>query len=146
MRDRDLIKRRRKLERATPTEEKFSYLIFRNMFLDDRDDDIALVLYRYFTAVANRWPGAWNSKETGFVLNRTTGFIALMRLLPLAYLSVAKPGQVPALTDFQKLFAKSAMRENEFVKEEFVPGVSGQTSLFDRLRHEMGLATAQISF
>jgi DGQHR domain-containing protein len=84
MKDRDLFKRRKKAERATPTDEKFSHLIFRNMFLDNRDDDIALVLYRYFTVVANRSPKAWNTDETGFILNRTTGFVALMRLLPFA--------------------------------------------------------------
>lgn len=139
MRDRDLVKRRKKLERATPTEEKVNQMVFRNMWLDDRDDDIALVLYRYFTAVANRWPKAWNTKETGFLLNRTTGFVALMRLLPFAYLAVCKPGQVPPQSEFEKLFAKSKMNDDVFTKDEFVPGSTGQKNLFNAFKVELGL-------
>ncbi len=139
MKDRDLFKRHKKADRATPTDEKYNHLIFRNMFLDDRDDDIALVLYRYFTAVSNRWREAWNTKETGFILNRTTGFVALMRLLPLAYLSVSEPGQVPPQSELDQLFAKSKMRDEVFTKDEFVPGTGGQTRMFESLKAEMGL-------
>lgn len=139
MKDRDLFKRRKKAERATPTDEKYNYLIFRNMFLDDRDDDIALVLYRYFSAVANRWPQAWNTREVGFILNRTNGFVALMRLLPLAYLAVTKPGEVPHQSEFEQLFARTQRPDETFTKDEFVPGTGGQTRMFDTLKAEMGL-------
>ena len=53
MADRDLIKRGKRPARATPAEEQ-TY-IFRNMFLDERDAEIARVLWNYFAAVEKKW-------------------------------------------------------------------------------------------
>lgn len=139
MSDRDLIKRRKKVPRATSYEERNEHLIFRNMFIDDKDDDIALVLWSYFTAVAKRWPDAWHMEEPGHVLNRTTGFAALMRLLPLAYLALTEPGKVPQVKAFEGLFAKVQIRDAEFTKETFIPGTGGEKRLFAALRAQSGV-------
>jgi len=138
MRDRDLIKRKKRLERATPTEER-SGMVFRNLFIDDRDDDIFLVLWNYFSAVARKWPTAWQTKEAGALLNRTTGFVALMRLLPFAYLSLARPGEVPSIEQFEKLFQAATLADGDFSKETFIPGSTGQKRLFETLRIQLHL-------
>ena len=54
-------------------------LIFRNMFIDDRDLDITQILFNYFDAVRRRWPEGWYSSDEGLILNWTNGFRALMR-------------------------------------------------------------------
>ncbi len=131
--DRDDIKRGKKLRRATSADEKQGHLIFRNMFLDSRDEDIALVLWNYFSAVAERWHNAWNNSEAGFILNRTTGFAGLMRFLPSAYLKVSRPGQVPKKSDFEKVFAEIHFSDRDFQKDIFIPGTGGEKRLYDAL-------------
>lgn len=137
MRDRDLIKRRKKLIRVSPQRQRSDLLIFGNMFIDERDDDIAMVVWNYFTAVAKRWPEAWNMKERGFVLNRSTGFAALMRLLPLAYLTISDLERVPPMAEFEKLFARATLRDQDFTTDRFKPGTSGEKQLFEDLRGQV---------
>ena len=81
--DRDLLKRGKKLDRATLDKEQ--YLLFRNMFLDERDAEIARVLWNYFGAVEDKWGKYWREVRRGYVLNRTTGFRGLMSFLRFAY-------------------------------------------------------------
>jgi DGQHR domain-containing protein len=129
--DRDDIKRGKRLPRATPAEEKQGQLIFRNMFLESRDEDIALVLWNYFSAVAERWNVAWHSMETGFILNRSTGFAALMRFLPTAYLKISGPGQVPKKPNFQQVLAEINLADAEFHRDIFIPGTGGEKRLYE---------------
>ena len=35
-------------------------LIFRNMMIEDKDLEIADVIWNYFSAVRTRWPAAWD--------------------------------------------------------------------------------------
>lgn len=131
MKDRDLIKRRQEPQRASKHEERVEKLVFRNMFLDGRDDDIALVLWNFFTAVAKRWPIAWNTPETGYILNRSTGFAGLMRALPDFYLALEAVGKVPSVDDFAEFFARVDLQDDAFTKEIFIPGSGGETRLYN---------------
>lgn len=73
--DRDVIRRGAQPERG----EKDSKLVFRPMWVDDRDNVILKVLFNYFTAVAEVFPKEWSDGKTP--LARTIGFGALMSLL-----------------------------------------------------------------
>lgn len=139
MQDRDLIKRRAPLERANKYQERESGLFFRNLFIDDRDDDIALVLLNYFGAVAKRWPTAWNTGESGFVLNRSTGFGALMRFMSDVYLDINRIGSVPQMDEFDKYFQRVTLKDKDFTKDRFVPGTGGESLLYRTLSYESGL-------
>jgi len=92
LQDRDTIQRRGKLMHAEGP--NIRRLIFRNMFIDNQDAEIARIIFNYFQAVSLRWPEAWPIKKEGNVLNRTTGFGALMRFLRPAYLKIATPGKI----------------------------------------------------
>jgi DGQHR domain-containing protein len=133
MADRDAIKREQKLQRVDGAMIRVRKLIFRNMFVDDRDADIARVLWNYFSAVAGRWPKAWQFKQPGLVLNRTTGFRALMRFLPVAYLSLGGLDTTVSEEDFRFVFDKVKIADDDFTPENYVPGTSGQASLFHAL-------------
>lgn len=131
--DRDLYQRGRAPSRPTPAEkQKF---VFREMFLDERDMEIADILLAYFSTVQKRWPAAWANPGTGYMLAKSSGFKGLMRLLAPAYLSVAKPNEVPTQEKFDKLFAKATLKDDDFVVKEFLPGTGGEARLF-RLLHE----------
>jgi len=133
MSDRDAVKRNQpipEIDRATARVQK---LIFRNMWIRDKDAEIARVLWNYFSAVAERWPKAWQFKQEGLVLNRTTGFRALMRFLPIAYLSLGGWESIVPQEDFYAMFGKVKLDDLDFNPEKFKPGTSGQAELFHLL-------------
>lgn len=117
--------------KATHDEERI--LIFRNMMLDERDMDIADVLWNYFAAVAERWDKAWNATGGGLVLNKTNGFRALMRFLRDVYLYIRRPGEVPKKEDFLSLISKVNLMDEAFTLENYKPGTSGESALYNDL-------------
>jgi DGQHR domain-containing protein len=70
-------------------EKGFSYMepkhlsrcVFRECFVKEKDEVIALNILNYFLAVEQKWPKEWNSVNKKSVLNKTVGFIALVRYL-----------------------------------------------------------------
>ena len=105
-------------------------LIFRNMFIDERDAEIARVLWNYFGAVATRWPNAWPERVKGNILNRTTGFGALMRFLRIGFLRYEKPESVPSTNYFLDIFKKVQLSDSDFTPENYKPGSSGEKDLY----------------
>ena len=136
-RDRDLLKRGKTPKRATPAEEQF--LIFKNMFLDERDAELARELWNYFGAVEDRWGDYWREVKPGHVLNRTTGFRGLMQFLPFAYHHIARPGQVPSREKFKEIFNRVRLEGYDITPENYPPGTSGPTQLRKHLLSQTGL-------
>lgn len=132
--DRDALLRGGKLTRAT--DEELIKTPFRNLFIAERDIDIIQIVYNYFKAVAERWPDAWNTRERGFVLNRTNGIRALLRFLRYAYLKVAdKPGDVVSSERFLNRVLKGIdIEDHQFILENFIPGTGGESRLVSVLR------------
>jgi DGQHR domain-containing protein len=137
MKDRDDLKRGRKIGRAEGRD--IEKLIFRNFFVDDQDAQIAKIIWNYFSAVAQRWPVAWSSVQRGVILNRTTGFGALMRFLRAAYVHFGKPATVVDASAFLSIFDRMKLGDDSFVPEKFVPGSSGESELFNTLCGQSGL-------
>ena len=132
--DRDLYIRGKTPPKAGADELK--RVIFRNMMIEDKDLQIADVIWNYFDAVRSKWPGAWNNMGRGSILNKTNGFRALMRLLRPVYLHLVSPGQVPTKEQFAGVFGRVGMRDDEFTSANFVPGTSGEVALFHKLRND----------
>jgi DGQHR domain-containing protein len=129
MNDRDVLKRKKKLEPMTEGAIRTRKLIFRNMFIREEDAKISKVLWNYFAAVQERWPQAWNIKQRGLILNRTTGYRALMQFLPILILSLDLIDQVPEVSIFLEVLEKVKLRDEDMSTEEFKPGSSGQAKL-----------------
>jgi DGQHR domain-containing protein len=68
-----------KLER-TSYEDAYKYP-FRASFLNGKDSIIAKNLNNFFSAVEDLWPNAWDKENKDSSLNKTIGFIALVRIL-----------------------------------------------------------------
>jgi len=135
--DLESFKRTQTPPRATPAEEQT--LIFRNMFLDKRDAEIARVLWNYFRTVEQKWEGSWREVKKGNILNRTTGFRGLMQFLPFAYLSVGKPGDIPSEEAFSRIFSRVNLSGEQFTPENYPPGSSGPALLRNQLLTQTGL-------
>lgn len=128
--DRDLGKRF-----GTWSKENYdrNRLIFREFFIAEKDESIALNVLNYFDAVRRRWPQAWNSVETGLILNKTNGFLALMRFLRPAYLYLNGLGRVVAAEKYFSLMEKINLRDGDFNRQKYLPGTSGETNLYKDL-------------
>lgn len=137
MRDRDAYKRGDVPEKATGAETKRVFL--RNMFIDERDADIAQIIWNYFAVVSEKWPEAWTDPQRGLILNRSTGFIALMRFLKHAYLSFDALDTVITKEQFRTVFDAIDLTSDGFTRESYLPGSSGQKKLYDELVEKSGL-------
>ncbi len=137
MKDRDLLKRGKRVPPASVADA--TKLVFRDLFIDKKDAEIAKIVWNYFDAVAQRWPTAWNSKAKGEILNRTQGFSALMRFLGPVYRDTANSRGRLATKSVLGVLKTVKLRDSDFTKDKYVPGTSGETALFNDLREHSGL-------
>jgi len=138
-RDRDVIKRygSDRLERLPGG----SRLIFRDLFIQGQDAAIAVVVENYFSSVARQWPNAWASSEQGQILGRTTGFAALMRLLPEVILALRKqPEDFLDSESFDSVFQTSPLQDSQFTTDNYQAGTSGESQLARDLRASLTLS------
>ncbi len=124
--------------------DKLGKYILRNMFIQDETDvEIAQLIWNYFEAVQKKWPGAWTVIQPNVILNRSTGFIALMRFFRDVYVYLDQPDTVIAKEKFIEVFAPINLQEGEFTKENYVPGTSGQAKLYADLLEQSGIPKAK---
>lgn len=142
--DRDILKRGLKLSPPSPAEIEKHPL--RPFFVNHEDLKIADVIFRYFSAVQDRWPTAWNSDEKGVILNRTNGFRALMRALKPICNTLKPHKTLPSKDDFSELFKKVNIQDNEFTVDNFKPGTSGESLLYTKLVEGMALSNQKVLF
>lgn len=135
--ERDMLKRGLKLA-PTPFERKRA-LIFRELFRLEKEEDIALNVWNCFVAVSQRWPDAWNAVERGNIINRTTGFLALMRFLRPAYLAYGKENEVAPVSHFKTLLDKVQLDDRAFTSETYKPGGAGVSALARELIRGAGI-------
>ena len=131
MEDRNLLRRKRPLARAQGAQARRQ--IFRNMFISDRDNTITAILWNFFLAVSGKWPQSWPVVEQGNILNRTTGFGALMRFLRVAYLSMETPDKIVLADQYQQILDRVSLPDGGFTPDKYLPGSSGEKALFDQL-------------
>lgn len=139
MGDRDALKRGRPL----PDSHTDQALPFRRLFAEDRDAEIAKNIWNLFDAVRGRWPDSWASPERGMVLNRTTGFSALMRFLGIAFRRLdPSHSRVIASAEYGALLRKVQIEDRGFSSDRYLPGSSGQSRLLNELLAGSGLGEA----
>lgn len=141
MHDRDVIKKGQQPRKAD--KEEIKRLIFRNMFLEDKDAAIVKVLWDYFKAAENRWPEVWPHSYEGNILNRTTGFIALMRFLRDAYLSLFEPDGTVSMEEFLSVFQRVQLNDKDFSAERYKTGSGGEARLYWDFMDQSGLKKSQ---
>ncbi|MFZ2162056.1 MAG: DGQHR domain-containing protein [Sideroxyarcus sp.] len=134
MQDKDLIKRKRTPARAVSIDEQRK-LLFRNLFIDEKDAQITMVLWEYFSAVKERWPVAWVDRNKGAILGRSTGFAALLRLLPEVVVRITaspldRDSSIIDKDEFLAVLNLITINDDEFVSTKYLPGSSGEGKLF----------------
>ncbi|TYP98941.1 DGQHR domain-containing protein [Tenacibaculum adriaticum] len=141
--DRDFYKRNKENSSKKPDlidGKELQKLFLRNIFInDEKDIKIAQILYNYFYVVDQKWPNAWRLLQPNIILNRSTGFVALMRFFKDAYLSFDKIGDVITKEEFKTIFDRIELKEEDFNKERYVPGSSGIGELYRDFLNQSGL-------
>lgn len=129
--ERDIMRRGRELDRAPDSE---TVQVFRNMFIDEMDAEIARVVWNYFDAVRDKWSEAWGAVDKrGNMLPRTNGFKGLVRFLPSVYLRLGGPGLVPSKARFLSVLAGIDLNDDDFNVDRYPPGTTGETRLANDL-------------
>lgn len=141
--DRDFYKRNKNDKKAKlpyATENELQKLFLRNIFIDDFDDiKIAQIIWNYFYAVQQKWPNAWNVTKNDNILNKSTGFIALMMFFKDAYLSFNKIGTVISKEEFITCFENIELLDEDFNTAKYVPGGKGISSLYKDFKSQSGI-------
>ncbi len=125
------------------SDEDYDKTPFRALWVDGRDTDITRVLIEYFSAVSEKWPKAWRSRDRGDILPRTNGFRALMRFLKNAYLYF-RPQYDPQdflvmRSTYRELLDRIELTDGDFTTKDFQPGSSGEKKLYDAFRSQTGI-------
>lgn len=134
MKDRDDLRRVGLFKRVALEELPRDRFVFRSFFIAQKDEFILMNLMNYFNAVSERWPQAWRIKGEGNILNKSTGFLALMRLYKDIVNHIKDYENVISQQQFYSYFSRIDMNERSFNRVDFVPGSSGQSMLYHKMR------------
>lgn len=137
MKDRDLYKRG-ELPKSYEGNDYQKYCL-RSLFLNQEDGKIAQIIWNYFKAVENKWPNSWINVEANIILNRSTGFLALMKFLGECYRHIGAYNKVPEITEFNSILDKINLQDHVFTSQNYLPGSSGQSKLFNDLKIQSGI-------
>lgn len=116
---------------------------FRNLFVEGKDMDIAVIIHNYFTAVKERWPKAWDGLAIqGNILPRSNAFKAFMRYLRKVYTDLVGGdfGRIPSSKDFYEVFEKIQATDEDFTSGNFKPGSGGEASFYKLLLGEVSIS------
>lgn len=135
MDDKDKIKRNKSI--AIYDQSKMRNYVFRKRFIDNKDAEIAKILWNYFTAISQRWGTAWNNFDRGMILARSTGFAAFMRLLPDILNTLPSDKEITNVETFLRFLRKSKITDDKFSSDIYKPGSSGEGDLLRQLREDI---------
>lgn len=125
---------------ATPSIEDLKKHPFRNLFIQKKDNDIALILYNYFSAIKQTWSNAWEGIDVeGNILPRSNAFKAFMRFLKKAYIELVgfdNIGRIPTIDQFKSVFNNVAATDQDFTSGNFKPGSAGESAFYKLLTGE----------
>lgn len=140
--DRDFYRRHKNdknIKLPYNNEKDSKNLFLRDIFINDTSDiEIAQIIWNYFYAVQKKWPNAWNIVKDNNILNKSTGFVALMRFFKDAYLFFNKTGIITK-EEFISIFDRIELNESDFTTQKYLPGSKGQSALYKDLKELSGI-------
>lgn len=135
MSDRDIYKRGNKPKKFEGKELLNRPL--RNLFIDEDDSIIAKIIWEYFKAIEIKWPNAWLKVKPEMILNKSTGFVALINLFKDLYVKIGRIGEIIEADEYLTYLNKSTLIDDDFNRHKFIPGSGGQSLLYKTLKEEI---------
>ncbi|MFY0644232.1 MAG: DGQHR domain-containing protein [Bacteroidia bacterium] len=143
--DRNTYKQNRLFSRANKPDYALkkdeNRLILRKLFIDDESDEkITQLIVNYFLAVQKKWPNSWNTVVNDNILNKSTGYIALMKFFRIVCLNIqTDEDDVIEQDRFDEIFTKINIPDMSFTNRNYIPGGKGQSVLFKEIVAKSGL-------
>ncbi len=123
------------------TLEKNDKLIFREFFIEGKDEYILKILMNYFSALAKIFNEEWNDSKQ-YILSKTTGYGAFMKALPIIVQNGFDNKDVTQ-DFFEQKFSilKNKMEKDnkQFIASDFISGEAGQKQLSNYILASIGL-------
>lgn len=112
--------------------------IFRNLFINDKEEIIYKIINNYFSEVRSKWSRAWDNNPPieKNILTKSTGIVALFRFLRYVYNDMGKSSELVERDEFKKVFEKINITDESFTTDNYKPGSSGQSQLYRDLIKE----------
>ena len=131
-------KRYRGIFKSKREPDAWRQFIFQPFYDVEDDSGLFLCLTNYFQAVKLHWPESWDNtnERPGLILNRTTGYAALMRFLRQVYLRHCDQGEILSSEVCLEVFSSINIAEEELNRDAFLPGSSGISALYRRIMAE----------
>ncbi|MBD5476835.1 MAG: DGQHR domain-containing protein [Lachnospiraceae bacterium] len=133
IKDRDALKKGQPLVYAN--EQVAKKLIFRNLFIDEQEGTIALLINNYFCAVRNCWFNPW--EKEGYVLARTIGFNALMAVMPVVVGKIGIYDDVIPTQNFEEVFKNLGLVDEDFEEKKFNLSGYGQSDIVHMFKERL---------
>jgi len=116
---------REKLNEIKMDNDKF---VFWDLYVNEKDPLIYEIFLAYFNAIKKTFPDEWGNKD--FVLTKTTGYYAFMRLLRDLY-KIARIKNIETKQEFYESYLESITDDiKELNSENYESGIKGETKLY----------------
>ncbi len=136
--DRSILLQGKKIKNVEGEElKKFP---FRNLYIENKENEIALILYNYFKSIQKTWPQAWENIDTvGNILPKSNAFKAFMRFLKPLYLELCQGdiGKIISVDDFSNYFKTYNINDSDFTSGNFLPGSGGESKFYKILTRDL---------
>jgi DGQHR domain-containing protein len=109
--------------------------IFRNLFIDEKDEVIYKIINNFYNAASKKWDRAWSNNPIieKNILKKSTGIVALFRFMRYLYNFNNKVAEIMSEDEFSKELKKVDIEDTKFTTEHYKPGSSGQSELYREL-------------
>jgi DGQHR domain-containing protein len=139
-RDREFLRRALGTLPLVRDENTFRSTPFRNLFIEQRDEVIADIVWRYFDSVRRHWHDAWENEDKGQIIKRTNGFRAFMNVLgEIYYLLRGNDRRQPSVSEYDEIWACSTLKDDDFTRETYLPGSTGERNLTRSLQSSLNV-------
>lgn len=93
---------------------------FTGLYMNNKDAEIGQIVLNYFKAVAEAYPTAWQEQKDAYLIRKTVGFAALIKLLRKLAPVMLKTGRY-SFKDFSKVVdaIKQGFPEDRWAKGQF---------------------------
>lgn len=149
IKDREFLMRHPGKKLAYPNEKEQRDMVFRTLFAEERDSDIAKIYWAYFKAVSERWSTAWGApSDKGNIIKKTNGYRAFAKFFKHLYLFLCdrlsrSVGSFVSASEFGSILKEFDILDEDFNVENYAPGTSGEAKLLRDLRDELEAATTR---
>lgn len=134
--ERNLNKKNKQLQYNEDDTKKY---ILHELYVNNKDIEISMILWNYFKAIEKRWETAWNNPNT-YLISKNNCFRAFIRYLRDLYPKIDKDKNgIPSIQDFAAILNEYKINDEDFNVENkiFHRGDSGMNTFYKYLSNKI---------